>query len=127
MAFIPDDGAVQEFVAQGAHPSFCVRVCLGRSRWYPDCGDAGPGEDGVVWAGELSGSVSDYEPKPTTVTESCAEAPGDLGRPRAHWIRGDPGEVDGPCRVFDDEQNMDPSEEHGVDAGEVGSDNRFGL
>ena len=26
---VPDDGPVQEFVAQGPHPPFGVRVCLG--------------------------------------------------------------------------------------------------
>lgn len=127
LGFVPDDGAVQELVAQGSNPSFGVRIGLGRPRWDPDRGDPGPGEDGVEGAGELSCSVSDQEPKRMTVAESHAEAPGDLGRPRARWIRCNPEKVDASGGVFDDEQHMEPFEEHSVDAGEVGGDDCFGL
>lgn len=35
--------------------------------------------------------------------------------------------MNAPCRVFDDEQHMEPFEEHSVDTGEVGSDDCFAL
>lgn len=127
MGFVPDDGAVQELVAQGFDPSFGVRVCLRRPRWDPDRGDPGPGEDGVEGTRELSGSISDHESKPMTVAEPHHEVACSLGCPRAGRVRGDPGEMHPSCRVFDDEQNMAPSEEHGVDAGEVGGKDDFGL
>jgi len=68
LAFVPDDGSVQEFVAQCSNPSFGVRVCLGRSWRYPNCCDVGPCEDSVEGAGELSGTISNDEPKPMTVS-----------------------------------------------------------
>jgi hypothetical protein len=67
LVFVPDDGPVQEFVAQGSDPSFGVRVGLWRSRRYPDGSDSGPCEDVVVWADELSGTISNHESKPMTV------------------------------------------------------------
>jgi hypothetical protein len=127
LVFVPDDGSVEEFVAQGSDPSFGVGVCLRRARWYPDGGDAGPCEDGVEPAGELSGSVSDHEPKPMTGAEPHAEVSDGLGGPGACWVRGDPEKVDASGGVFDDEQNIKPPEQRGFDTGEVGSDNRFGL
>ena len=39
LVFVPDDGPVQEFVAQSPYPSFGVSVCLGRPWWCADCGD----------------------------------------------------------------------------------------
>ena len=55
-------------------------------------------------------------------------------RLRAAWavqgpvgVGGDTEEVDASGRVFDDEQNMEPFEQHGVDASEVGRDDCFGL
>ena len=103
LGFVPDDGPVQEFVAQRAHPSFGVRVCLRRARWNSDGCDAGPGEDVVVRVGELSGPVSDQESEPMTVAESHHQVSGCLGGPRAGRVRGDTDQVDASGGVFDDE------------------------
>ena len=127
LGLVPDDGSVQEFVAQRADPSFCVRVCLRRPRWDPNGGDGGPCEDVVEGAGELSGSITDHEPKPMTIAEAHAEVSDGLGRPRVRGVRGDPEQVDASGGVFDDEQNMKSSEQRGVDASEVGGDDCFGL
>lgn len=83
LALVPDDGSVQEFVAQRADASFDVRLCLRRPRWDPNGGDAGPGEDVVEGAGELSGTVAGHEPKLVTIAEAHAEVSDGLGRPRA--------------------------------------------
>ncbi len=122
LVFVPDDGSVQEFVAQRAHPSFGKRVCLGRSRRYPNSCDVGPCKDSVEGAGELSGSVADHEPKPMTVAESHREVACGLGCPGSGRVGGDPEKMDAPCRVFDDEEDMEPFEEGGVDASEVGGE-----
>jgi len=45
LAFVPDDGAVDQFVAQGWDPPFGVRVGLRRSWWCADSGDPRSGED----------------------------------------------------------------------------------
>jgi hypothetical protein len=42
-------------------------------------------------------------------------------------VGGDPCEMDASCGVFDDEQDIEPFQEGGVDAGEVGRDDCFGL
>ena len=56
-----------------------------------------------------------------------AEVSGGLGCPGPCWVRGDPEKVDASGGVFDDEQNMKPSEQRGVDAGEVCSTDTFSL
>jgi len=68
LAFVPDDRAVQEFVAKGPNPSFCIGVGLRGAGRDPYGCDVGPCENGVERAGELSGAVSDQEAKLMTVT-----------------------------------------------------------
>ena len=96
-----------------------------RPRWDLDRSDPGPGEDGVEGTRELSGSVSDQKSKRMTVVEPHHEVACGLECPRSGRVRDDPGEMHPSCRVFDDEQNMAPSEEHGVDEREVGGDDCF--
>jgi len=74
LLFVPDDGPVEEFVAQGANPSLGERVRLLCPWRDPKCGDASSGEHGVERASEL----------PCSVTDEVREAVID-GRPRRAW------------------------------------------
>jgi hypothetical protein len=58
LVFVPDDGAVEEFVTECPDPSFGVCVGLGRPRRCSGRGDCGSGEDSVEGSGELSGAGS---------------------------------------------------------------------
>ena len=62
LVFVPDDGAVEEFVTECPDPSFGVCVGLRRPRWCSDRGDFGSGEDSVEGSGELSGTIANQEP-----------------------------------------------------------------
>ncbi len=127
LPFVPDDCQVQEFVTERPDPSFGEHVGLGRSWWCPDGGDAGTSEDGVERCGELTGAVADQEPERVIVGEPHQQIAGGLGGPRAGWVGGDPGEVHLSGGDLDDEENMKSPEQRGVDAREVGRDNRLGL
>ncbi len=127
LAFVPDDRAVEELVAQGAYPPFGERVGL----WCPgrdaDGRDPGAGEDSIEGACELAGAVTDEEPEAVIVGQAYQQVPRGLGGPRTGRVRGDPDQMHSACGDFDDEQNVEPAQERGVDTGEVGGDDRLGL
>ena len=62
-----------------------------------------------------------------SVAESYAEVSDGLGCPGSGGVGGDSEKVHASCGVFDDEQDVKPPEYRGVDASELGSDNRLGL
>jgi len=59
--------------------------------------------------------------------ESRHRVAGGLGGPRPGRVGGDAGEVHRAGGVFDDEQDVEPVQERGVDAGEVGRDDSVRL
>lgn len=61
LSLVPDQGAVEEFVADGANPSLGERVRLGRARGCLDRFGADCGEHVVEGAGVLAAAVSDHE------------------------------------------------------------------
>jgi hypothetical protein len=122
LAFVADDGPVEEFVAEGAHPSLRVRVGLWGAWWRPDGRDGGAGEDGVERRGEVSGAVADQEPESMCVGESHQQVANRLGGPRTGRVGGDSGEVDPSRGDFDDEEDVESAEACSVDAREVGRD-----
>ena len=63
-----DDGAVEEFAADGADPSFGVAVRDGRVGRGADDGGAFGAEDFVEAGDELAGAVADQEPDGSTGT-----------------------------------------------------------
>jgi len=76
---VPDESAVEEFVAHRAHPSFRVRVRDGRvGRGADDC-RAVASEDLVEGGDELAGAVADQKPDGALVSHH--EVPRGLGRP----------------------------------------------
>ena len=70
LLLVPDDGSVQELVAERPYPSFGEGVRLRRTWRDSNGGDARCCEHGVVGAGELSGSVSDQASERMVVSES---------------------------------------------------------
>ncbi len=61
------------------------------------------------------------------VGEPHEEVAGRLGGPRSGRVGRDPREVNPSRGDLDDEQDMEPPEKRGVDAREVGRDDRSGL
>jgi hypothetical protein len=84
--------------------------------------DLGTGRtpDIVECPGELRVSVADQEvERGGTVAEVEEEVAGLLGHPRPGRVGGDTGKVHLPAAQFDDEQHIQPAQEHGVDREEV--------
>src|ERR1039458_244610 len=82
--------------------------------------DAFRDEDSVEGEGELGVAVADQElGRRCSLGEPEAEVPGLLGHPGAGWVRRDTGEMDDPGVRFDEEQNIEPAEQDGVDGEEV--------
>ena len=62
LVLVPDEGAVEEFAAQGPDPSFGERVCYGRSDGGLEDLEAFGAEDLVEAVDELATSVTDQRP-----------------------------------------------------------------
>ena len=125
LLLVPDEGAVEEFVADGSDPSFGERVGLWRTWWRLDRLGADGGEDVVEGAGVLAGAIVDHEPDRLLVDRG--QVAGCLGGPGSGGVGGDPGDVDASGVEFDEEQDVNPAEGDGVDTEEVGGDHGVGL
>ena len=55
------------------------------------------------------------------------QVPGLLGDPGSRWVGRDTHDADGPAGVFDEEQDVDPLAEHGVDVEQVTGKDPVGL
>jgi len=115
LLLVPDGRAVQEFVAQRADLSFSECVRSRSARRNPNGSDARTGEGVVERAGEPSCTVSDQEPEPVIIREAHKEVACCLGGPRTRRVGRDPCEVH-PTRVhLNDEQDVEPAQEGGID------------
>jgi hypothetical protein len=95
VTLVPDEGAIQEFVAAGLHPSLRDRVhARGADAAEGDL-DAGVGEDPVEQGGELRVSVADQVPRLgvgiVEVHDQILRGLGDPGRVR---VRGGSEDAD---------------------------------
>jgi hypothetical protein len=123
-----DEDVVEAFAAKGADPAFRDRVRPGSLRRCPDDADVGGVDHGVEGLGELGVAVSDQESEVVgAVAEGHQEVAGLLGDPIAGGVAGDPGDVDAAGGVLDDDQDVEPAVEDGVDVGEVDGEDRVGL
>jgi hypothetical protein len=78
--------------------------------------------------GELAVAVADQEPELLgAVAEVHQEVGGLLGDPGAGGVGGDPRDVRTAAVVFDDDEDVEAAQEHGVDEGEVEREDRTGL
>jgi hypothetical protein len=93
-----------------------------------DDADVGGVDHGVEGLGELGVAVLDQESEVVgAVAEVHQEVAGLLGDPVAGGVGGDPGDVDAAGGVLDDDQDVEPAEDDGVDVGEVDGEDRVGL
>ena len=85
-------------------------------------------EHGVERIGELACAVPDQELDCSgALAEVHQDVAGCLCRPRAVGMRGDAGEMDAAGLVFDDDQDVEATEQHGVHVDEVGREDPAGL
>ena len=125
LVLVPDQGAVEEFVAAGAYRSLGERVGLWRPGWRLDRVGADGGEHVVEGSGVLAGAVADHEPDRPLVGRG--EVAGGLGGPGSGWVGRDSGEVHPSGVDLDEEQDVEAVQGDGVDAEEVGRDCGVGL
>ena len=86
------------------------------------------GEDGVEGGGELGVAVSDEKPEaPTGVIEVHAEVAGLLGQPGSGGVGGDAEDVHTAGGVFDDEEDVQPTQADGVHVEQVAGEDRVRL
>src|SRR5258706_13436256 len=72
--------------------------------------------------------IVQQEPQPGgALIEVHEKVPGLLGYPGAGWMRGHPDDVDLAGGGLEEEQHVDPLEEHGVDGEEVAGQDRVRL
>ncbi|MBB5803290.1 hypothetical protein F4560_003058 [Saccharothrix ecbatanensis] len=89
MLLVPDEGAVEEFVAAAADPAFRDRIHPWDADAAEDDLDARVGEDGIEQRRELPVPVADQEPHVSAlVFEVHDEVPGGLGDPGCGRVRG---------------------------------------
>ena len=106
---VDDQGAVEEFAAEGADEAFGDGVGPRRSYRCLDDPDVGGGEDGVEGGGELGVAVADEEPEPPAgVVEIHEQVAGLLGQPGSGGVGGDAEDVDAAGGVLDDEERVQP-------------------
>ena len=120
MASPEDEDPVEAFAPDGVDPAFGVGVGLGCADGGPDRGDVFGANDVVEGTGEVGVSVSDQETAPSQgFSGPSREVAGWLGDPDAGRVRRDSGEVDPVGVEFDEEQDVEAPQQHGVDREEV--------
>jgi hypothetical protein len=116
MGLVDVQDVVEEFAADGADEAFGDGVGPRCLHGRPDDLDAARGEDGVEGRGELGVAIADEEPQsPASVVEVHGQVAGQLSRPRAGRVRGNPEDVDAALGMFDDEERVQPLQCDGVD------------
>ena len=60
-------------------------------------------------------------------SEVHQEVAGLLADPLPRWVSGDSGQVHAPGPVLDEEQHIQPAQEHGIDVEEIHGEDRLGL
>ena len=72
--------------------------------------------------------VADQEPEPVAaIAEVHQQVSGLLGDPGAGGMGSDPRNVRAAAVVFDDDEDIEPAQEHSIDMGEVNREDRMGL
>ena len=125
---VDDQGPVQQLAAEASDPPLGDGVRPGSlDRCAHDCDGLG-GEDGVERGGELAVPVPDQEAEPgSPVAEIGQQVPGAMGDPRPGRVGGD-AELPYPLGGdLDDEQDVQPAQQHDVDVGEVAGQDALGL
>ncbi len=128
LATVDDQHPVQAFSANGADEELSEGVCpRSPDRSLDDPDFLGP-EDLVEAGCELGVTISDQElDRLRSLGELECEVPGLLDHPGAGRMGRDAGEVHPSGIEFDEEQDVQPSQQHGVDREEVAGQHGRGL
>ena len=128
VAWSGDQKVVEAFPAQGSDEAFCDRVRPGCPDRGADDLDVGTNEDGVERGGELAVPIADQEPEPVgAIAEVHQQVAGLLGHPGTGRVGADPRDVGTAAGVFNDDEDVEATQEHGIDVGEVDREDRLGL
>src|SRR5262249_35904895 len=120
MAAAEDEEPVKTLSADAANPALGVRPRLRRPHRCPDHADPFGAEDLVELAGQLAVSIRDEEPgADILVVEPHQEVARLLGHPPPFWIRRDTCQPDTASGKLNEEQDVGPLQEQGVDGEEV--------
>ena len=115
-----DQEVVQALLAHGADPALGDGVSVRSLDRREDDLSAEPVPHVVEGSGELAVTVVDQEPDGGGVLiERRDEVAGLLRDPGTGWVRGDAGEMHTPVVKLDEEQHVQPLQEHGVHGEEV--------
>lgn len=128
VTLIPDQCAVEEFVAAGADPALRDRVHTGYADAGDDGADPGVGEDLVEQPGELPVPVADEERGfGLGVFEVHGEVAGGLGHPHGGRVRRGAEDPDPAGGVLDDREDVLTLPVRGDRFEEVAREDRLGL
>jgi hypothetical protein len=110
-----DQEVVQALPAHGANPALGDGIGVWRLNRCEDDLGADRAPDVVEGSGELAVSVVDQEPDGRGIVfEGGEEVTGLLGDPGTCGVGGDAGEMHTPVVKLDEEQHVQPLQEHGV-------------
>jgi hypothetical protein len=73
----------------------------------------------IEGSGEVAVAVAEQEPEAGLLIKRAKEIPGLLGDPGAGGVGGDTGEVDSSAVQLDEEQHIQPLQEHAVHGAKV--------
>src|SRR5712691_10723287 len=122
-----DDDPVEAVGANGADPTLGEGVRVRGMYWRADDLDALGAEDLVEGVAELRVAIMDKEPKRLPVAELHDEVARLLGDPASVWVRAAGDVLDPPGRERDEEEDVDPLQEDGLDREEVAGEHARGL
>ena len=128
MFVVPDQGAVQEFAADGSDPTFHDRVHA-RGPYVAQYGaDASVSQDGIEGGGEVGATIADQELDfHGLVFEFHEHVASHLRGPVAGRVQGGAQDADPAAGVLDDGQNEDLGAVQQVGVEEVGGQDPLGL
>jgi hypothetical protein len=114
-----DEDPVEAVSANRAHPALGEGVCVRRLDQCADHLDALASEDLIEGAAEIRVAIKDEEPKRVLVTELHDEVTRLLCDPAPVRARTAGDVLDPPLRERDEEEDIDPLKEDGVDRQKV--------
>jgi hypothetical protein len=115
-----DQEVVQALLAHGANPALGDGIGVRSLNRCADDLGADRAPEVVEGSGELAVAVADQEPDGRAIVfEGSEEVAGLLGDPGTCGVGGDAGEMHTPVVKLDEEQHVQPLQEHGVHGEEV--------
>jgi hypothetical protein len=125
---IEDQHPVKALPANGAHETFGHRIGPRSLQWGANDLDAFTAEDFIEAGGELCITVTDeVAERPRSLGEDPDELASLLGDPVPIRVGCDACKMDTPSVVLDEEQDVEPVQEHGLHGEEVTRQQGLGL